>query len=132
MATVTVFVHSPSTRISSERRLASSDGLFTLRGRLEHITGIPPDHQRIQLWALRTDDADNDAAPDQKLIWDSQGITQELDTVTLASIGTRDGMGLKVLDTRPPDVASRVILEDDDPNVESYQMTDEEYQKRQG
>ncbi|CAO1627280.1 unnamed protein product [Parajaminaea phylloscopi] len=129
MATVTLFVHAPSTCVSAEKRLPLGDDLFTVRGRLEHITGIPPDHQRIQLWNSRTDDADARAAPGQSLLWDSSEASSEHSS--LLSIGAQDGMGLKVLDDRPPDVVARLMAQEDDPNVDSYAMSDEAYQQRQ-
>lgn len=131
MATITLFVHSPSTRVSSERRLPLSDDLYAIRGRLERITGIPSEHQCIQLWTARTDEEDANIASGQRLVWDSSYKMSPLPSSLLA-VGAQDGMGLKVLDERPADVASRLVLSEDNSSVQSFAMTDEEYQRRQG
>lgn len=125
---VTLFVHSPSTLISSERRMDTTETLTTLNGRLEHITGIAPSNQRLQLWSARTDDPDY--AKDARLIWDSVQGTAAHVTITLAQMGASDGMGLKVLDMRPSDVAAGLMY--DDGSVQGYKMTEDEYKQRSG
>lgn len=120
MATLTLFLHAPTAKISSERRLPSQIPFSALRARIEAITGVPSDVQRLALYSTRTDDPDARAQLIAQLVGDE---------LTLEQAGARDFMGLKVDDPRPAALANQFS---DDSAVEKYEMDDEVYAKRRG
>lgn len=127
---VLIFIHSPTSKISAERLLPTSEPISALRARLEPITGIPPSSQILSLHSSRTDDPDQ--RPPPSLVKRISGaLTQEQeDSVTLGSLGARDGMGLKVEDDRPGDVAR--MFSDESLVENRFELTEEEYKARNG
>ncbi|PWN53968.1 hypothetical protein IE53DRAFT_383493 [Violaceomyces palustris] len=122
MSVSMLFIHSPSTHISSERRLPTTVPLTSVKARLETITGIPLESQSVQLWSTRTDDPDCNA----KLLCqlDNQ------DEVTLEQVGVEDGMCLKVLDKRPKGSVVDMFSDEAAEKIDMYQMDDETYANR--
>ncbi|KDN42599.1 hypothetical protein K437DRAFT_248876 [Tilletiaria anomala UBC 951] len=118
MATINLFIHSPGSAISSERRLPSTVPLHQLKGQLERITGVPPMDQVLSLHSARTDDPDVRAV----LIAQLQG-----DDKSLEDYGVREGMSIKVQDTRPAPLANQFL---DDSQVEKFELSEEAYAQR--
>ena len=124
-AVVNVTIHAPTVPIVSERRLPADVPLRSILSRLELLTGIPPESQKISLWTTRTDDADSRAS-----------LIRECDDAnsyakSLADLGVQDGMGIKVEDTRKGEVRDQFGAEEEE-KVEKYEMDDEAYAKRTG
>jgi tubulin-folding cofactor B len=130
MAAITLFLHAPATNISSERLLSPSESISSLRNRLEHLTGIPPTSQKISLYTSRTDDPSPSAPPRLVTPVRSEPASDEEDEITLMMLGVREGMGIKVEDTRPPDVAR--MYTDESLLKERFELTEEEYANRSG
>lgn len=128
MPTVLLVVHCPTVPIVSERRLASKSALSEVCARIELLSGIPSDSQRLSLWSGRTDDAD--ARPGLVHDFAADGLSCKA-SMTLEQCGARDGMGLKVLDTRASDIRHQFGQEEEE-KVEKYEMDDEVYAQRQG
>ncbi|PWN93959.1 hypothetical protein FA10DRAFT_224706 [Acaromyces ingoldii] len=127
MPTVLLVVHCPTVPIVSERRLASTSALSEVCARIELLSGIPSDSQRLSLWSGRTDDAD--ARPGLVHDFAADGLSCEA-SMTLEQCGARDGMGLKVLDTRASEIRHQFGQEEEE-KVEKYEMDDEVYAQRQ-
>lgn len=124
-STLLVTIHAPTVPIVSERRLPSDVPLRTILSRLELLSGIPPESQKISLWSTRTDDPDchatllrecNDASAYAK---------------SLIELGVQDGMGVKVEDTRAGEIRNQFGAEEEE-KVDKYEMDDEAYAKRTG
>lgn len=130
MAAITLFFHAPATNVSSERLLSPSESISSLRNRLEHLTGIPPTAQKISLYTSRTDDPSPSAPPRLVTTVRSEPASDEEDEITLMMLGVREGMGFKVEDTRPPDVAR--MYTDESLLKERFELTEEEYASRSG
>ncbi|KAG8717539.1 hypothetical protein FRC08_007268 [Ceratobasidium sp. 394] len=113
MSTVTLFVSSPDTY--SERKYDLHLTIGQLKGKLESVTGIAPDFQRLTVH--RSGDA-ADAAPLHVLDDDSR---------PLGFYSLSDMMLLKVADTSANSLAGQFT---DVSAVEKFELTEEEYQKR--
>lgn len=120
---VLLVIHAPTVPIVSERRLPSDTSLLSIRQRLELLSGIPPESQKISLWSARTDDQDSHAS----LLLQIESSRAD----TLAQLGAKDGMGLKVEDTRDGQVRDQ-FGEEEEEKISKYEMGDEEYAKRSG
>lgn len=127
MATVLLYIHAPTSKIFSERHLPSSITIAQLRGRLEPITGIPPSSQLLTFYNARTDLPDGSPLPAKALDLKGWSAEQE-DASTLEQLGIKEGMGLQVGDDRPEDMRGF----GDESEIDRYEMTEEEYQKRGG
>ncbi|QRV88716.1 CAP-Gly domain protein [Ceratobasidium sp. AG-Ba] len=115
MSTVTLFVSSPDTY--SERKYDLHLTIGQLKGKLESVTGIAPDSQRLTVH--RSGDA-SDSAPLHVLDDDSR---------PLGFYSLSDMMLLKVADTNIHSLTGQFT---DVSGVEKFELTDEEYQKRKG
>lgn len=124
-STVLVTIHAPTVPIVSERRLPSDVPLRSVLCRLELLSGIPPEAQKISLWSARTDDADSHA----KLLRDCEDASAFAKSLT--ELGIQDGMGIKVEDTRSGEIRNRFGAEEEE-KVDKYEMDDESYAKRSG
>ena len=135
MSVVNLFIHAPSTLISSERRLPSTVPLHDLKYRLESIVGIPPSHQILELHSSRTDHEQQSALPGPSPFASSVRSTlvlavpqnSDVESRTLEELGLVDGMAIKVLDTRPKELIQTYT---DESLVEKYTMDDETYAAR--
>lgn len=124
--TVLVIVHAPSVPIVSERRLPSDVPLRSILPRLELLTGIPSEAQRISLWSSRTDDADSKASLRRDCGDDAGAYAR-----SLSELGVRDNMGIKIEDTRSGDIRDQFNA-DEEAKVDKYEMDDEAYARRTG
>jgi hypothetical protein len=124
-STVLVVIHAPTVPLVSERRLPSDVPLRTILPRLELLSGIPPESQKISIWSARTDDVDSHA----KLI--RECVDASAYANSLAKLGVQDGMGVKVEDTRSGEIRDQFGAEEEE-RVEKYEMDDEVYAKRAG
>ncbi|TFY82551.1 hypothetical protein EWM64_g1462 [Hericium alpestre] len=109
---VTVFVTSPDTR--SERRFDLHITVGQLKNKLELITGIPVDNQRISVY-----NTEGDAQPVGVLNKDQQ---------PLGFFDLRDWQVLKVEDTNPSVTFTGQLT--DVSAVEKFELSDELYAKR--
>ena len=125
-STVLVTIHAPTVPIVSERRLPSDIPLRSILDRLELLTGIPPEAQRISFWTSRTDDADSHST----LVKDASD-DASVYAKTLSELQVRDGMGIKIQDTRSSELRDQFGAEEEE-KVEKYEMDDEAYSKRTG
>lgn len=136
MSVVNLFIHSPSTLVSAERRLPSTIPLSDLKYRLEPITGVPPSNQILEIHSSRTDHEQQASLPGSGPFPSSTRSTLILDVPqnstleerSLEELGVVDGMGLKVLDTRPKELIQTYT---DESLVEKYVMDDTTYASRQ-
>ncbi|CAE7074893.1 unnamed protein product [Rhizoctonia solani] len=113
MSTIRLHVLSPDT--FSERKYDLHTTIGQLKGKLESVTGIAPESQ--QLTIHRSVDEQN-LAPLHVLDDDSR---------PLGFYSLSDLMLLKVKDTNPNSLTGQFT---DVSNVERFELTDEEYQKR--
>ncbi|SAM71854.1 related to Tubulin-specific chaperone B [Ustilago bromivora] len=135
MSVVNLFIHSPSTLVSAERRLPSSIPLSDLKYRLEPITGVPPSTQILELHSSRTDHEQQSTLPGHSPFPSSTRSTlilsipqnSDLEQRTLEELRAVDGMALKVLDTRPKELIQTYT---DESLVEKYVMDDDTYASR--
>ncbi|KAF8605827.1 hypothetical protein BDV93DRAFT_521188 [Ceratobasidium sp. AG-I] len=114
MSTITLFVSSPDTY--SERRYDQHLTIGQLKTKLESVTGISPDSQRLTVH--RSADS-SDSTPLHTLDDDSR---------PLGFYSLSDMMLLKVTDTNSNSLTGQFT---DVSNVDKFELTDEEYQKRQ-
>ncbi|KAF8508906.1 CAP Gly-rich domain-containing protein [Gautieria morchelliformis] len=117
-STVTVFVASPDTR--SERRYDLHITIELLKMKLESVTGIPIDSQRITLHNQGTEE--NESAEVLAVLDD--------DRKSLGYYNIRDWQVLKVKDTNPA-TASLAGQYTDVSRVEKFEISEEEYAARQ-
>ncbi|GJE99274.1 CAP Gly-rich domain-containing protein [Phanerochaete sordida] len=110
--TVNVFVVSPDTR--SERRFELHTSVQQLKTRLELFTGIPVPNQRILLL-----NNEQDIEPVRVLDDDSR---------PLGYYSIRDWQVLKIIDTNPSTSFTGQLT--DTSQVEKFELTEEEYAKR--
>lgn len=135
MSVVNLFIHSPSTLVSAERRLPSTIPLSDLKYRLEPITGVPPSSQILELHSSRTDHEQQSTLPGHSPFPSSTRSTlilavpqnSDLESRSLEELGAVDGMGLKVLDTRPKELIQTYT---DESLVEKYVMDNDTYASR--
>lgn len=120
-----VTIHAPTVPIVSERRLPSDVPLRTILSRLELLSGIPPESQKISLWTTRTDDADSHA----RLLKECNDANAY--AKSLSELGISEGMCVKVEDTRSGELRDQFGAEEEE-KVEKYEMDDEAYAKRDG
>ncbi|CAE6456092.1 unnamed protein product [Rhizoctonia solani] len=113
MSTIRLHVASPDT--FSERKYDLHLTVGQLKGKLESVTGIAPESQRLTVH--RSADA-QDSTPLHVLDDDSR---------PLGFYSLSDMMLLKVADTNPTSLTGQFT---DVSNVEKFELTDEEYQKR--
>lgn len=124
-ATVLVTIHAPTVPIVSERRLPSDVPLREILSRLELLSGIPPESQKISLWSTRTDDADCHA----RLLKECNDASAY--AKSLSDLGMQEGMCVKVEDTRSEHLRDQFGAEEEE-KVDKYEMDDEAYAKRDG
>ncbi|EPQ32029.1 uncharacterized protein PFL1_00227 [Pseudozyma flocculosa PF-1] len=122
MSVLNLFIHAPSTLVSSERRLPSSIPLHDLKHRLEPIVGVPPSNQILEIHTSRTDDA---TSPSRLYLHVPAGSPQEAQS--LLDLGVEENWAIKVLDTRPKELVQTYT---DESLVEKYEMDDDTYAKR--
>lgn len=135
MSVVNLFIHSPSTLVSAERRLPLTIPLSDLKYRLEPITGVPPSSQILELHSSRTDHEQQSTLSGPSPFPSSTRSTlilaipqnSDLENRSLEDLGAVDGMGLKVLDTRPKELIQTYT---DESLVEKYVMDDDTYAAR--
>ncbi|KAG8756914.1 hypothetical protein FRC11_004929 [Ceratobasidium sp. 423] len=113
MSTIRLHVSSPDT--FSERKYDLHTTVGQLKGKLESVTGIAPESQRLTVH--RSAD-EQDSAPLYILDDDSR---------PLGFYSLSDMMLLKVADTNKNSLTGQFT---DVSNVEKFELTDEEYQKR--
>lgn len=113
MSDVPIFVTSEQT--SSERRISPTWSIDELRGRLEHITGIPPSSQNILIYG-----SSNSSGPVP--INETDETKALIGQYNLVPYGR-----LHIEDTRP--VSAQVNL-NDPTEVEKYVMPEDEYSNR--
>lgn len=131
-AQVLLVIHAPTVPICSERRLPSQAAIAEIQQRLELLSGIPPESQQLSLWTTRTDDMDSHARLVTEIPLPQQQDVQKTDTsTTLASLGARDGMGLKVLDARGATVSNQFSTEEEE-RVQKFELDDVAYAQRTG
>lgn len=123
--TILVTIHAPTVPIVSERRLPSDVPLRSILSRLELLTGIPPESQKISLWSARTDDVDSHA----RLLRDCDNASAY--AKSLIELGIQDGMGIKVEDIRSGEIRNQFGAEEEE-KVDKYEMDDDAYAKRIG
>ncbi|KAI0792241.1 CAP Gly-rich domain-containing protein [Abortiporus biennis] len=111
-STVTVFVISPDTR--SERKFDLHLGVEQLKNKLELITGIPAQNQRILL-------LNNDTDTEEVNVLDD-------DSKALGFYGVRDLQFLKVIDTNPSVSFTGQLT--DVSQVDKFELSDEAYAQR--
>lgn len=113
---VPVFVTSEQT--SSERRVNGTWTLAELKDRLEKITGVPPQVQKLVVYPT----SGNTENPIE--------VGEQDDNKTLDSFGITAYGRIHVEDTRPPE--SRGVIDLNDlSQVEKYVMPEDEYEQRQ-
>lgn len=135
MSVVNVFIHSPSTLVSAERRVPSSIPLHDLKYRLESIVGVPPSNQILEIHSARTDHEQQSTLPGPGPFASSVRSTlivaipqnSPSENQTLEDLGVVDGMAIKVLDTRPKELIQTFT---DESLVDKYVMDDETYAAR--
>ncbi|SNX81474.1 related to Tubulin-specific chaperone B [Melanopsichium pennsylvanicum] len=135
MSVVNIFIHSPSTLVSAERRLPSTIPLHDLKYRLESIVGVPPSSQIFQIHSSRTDHEQQSTLTGPGPFASSVRSTlilaipqnSELENRSLEELGVIDGMAIKVLDTRPKELIQTYT---DESLVEKYVMDDKTYAAR--
>ena len=135
MSVVNVFIHSPSTLVSAERRLPSSIPLHDLKYRLEPIVGVPPSNQILEIHSSRTDHEQQSTLSGSGPFPASVRSTlvlavppnSEVETRSLDELGVLDGMAIKVLDTRPKELIQTYT---DESLVDKYVMDDNTYAAR--
>lgn len=115
MATVTLFVTSAAA--SSERRFRSDITLGELKGRLEAIVGVPPSDQRLTLYTTSSGDGGR------------VGSLEGPDETPLSAFPVKDMMRLEVGDAAGA-VRGREFT--DTSLVEKYEMSSDDYAKRDG
>lgn len=135
MSVVNIFIHSPSTLVSAERRLPSTIPLHDLKYRLESIVGVPPQNQILEIHSARTDHEQQSSLPgpgpfaasvrSTLVIAVPQG--SSLEDRSLEELGVVEGMAIKVLDTRPKELIQTYT---DESLVEKYVMDDDTYAAR--
>lgn len=126
---VVLIVHCPSAHISSERSFSTSQTLSEFKARVEQLTGVPPSDQILSIHSSRTDDADQ--VPPSRLLLQLPKDDSSRDAVTLSELGINtDGLGIKVVDDRPDDVARMFV--DESQLKERFELTEEEYKNRSG
>ncbi|KAJ1306633.1 hypothetical protein OPQ81_007629 [Rhizoctonia solani] len=113
MSTIRLHVSSPDT--FSERKYDLHTTIGQLKGKLESVTGIAPESQRLTIH--RSFD-EKDSTPLYVLDDDSR---------PLGFYGLSDMMLLNVADTNTNSLTGQFT---DVSNVEKFELTDEEYQKR--
>ncbi|SPO19806.1 related to Tubulin-specific chaperone B [Ustilago trichophora] len=135
MSVVNLFIHSPSTLVSAERRVPSTIPLHDLKYRLESIVGVPPSTQILEIHSSRTDHEQQATLPGHSPFPSSVRSTlilaipqnSELENRTLEELNVVDGMAIKVLDTRPKELIQTFT---DESLVEKYVMDDDTYAAR--
>lgn len=135
MSVVNLFIHSPSTLVSAERRLPSTIPIHDLKYRLESIVGVPPSNQIIEIHSARTDHEQQSSLPGPGPFPASVRSTlilaiplhSELENQSLEDLRVGDGMAIKVLDTRPKELIQTYT---DETLVEKYVMDDDTYASR--
>ncbi|UZJ53053.1 hypothetical protein CBS101457_002373 [Exobasidium rhododendri] len=123
VSTVLVTIHAPTVPLVSERRLPSDVPVRTILLRLELLSGIPPESQKLSLWSARTDDPDCQA----RLLRECNDANTY--AKSLKDLGVQDGMCVKVEDTRSGTIRDQFGTEEEE-KVEKYEMDDEAYAKR--
>ncbi|KAK6528634.1 hypothetical protein TWF694_003892 [Orbilia ellipsospora] len=97
----------------TERRVTPSWSLFTLKMKLEPVTGIPPLAQKLSY-----------QLPDDTNITSLEGLNE--DSILISSLGWQVYTKLIVEDTRPPALRDNFL---DLSQVEKYEMPEEDYAK---
>ncbi|KAH9940757.1 CAP Gly-rich domain-containing protein [Epithele typhae] len=111
--TVNVFVRSPDTR--SERRYDLALTVGQLKNKLELVTGIPPQNQKISVYA-------NEDVPEPIIVLSD-------DNRPLGFYGVRDWQLLKVDDLNPSVSFTGQLT--DTSQVDKFELSPEEYEQRQ-
>ena len=113
---VTLAVRAPSTRVSTEKAFPLTISLYELLGRIERLTGIPPNAQKLTLYSSGAEGSGS--VP----VGDSCGFGDDAQVLLLWNAAS--GMTIQVDDKNP---ARSAWLGEE---VEKFELSDADYERR--